>query len=123
MGRMTEWMFWIGLALLFGAGLLFGLAVAQAEASEAWVAWGRTHFEFIGGTSRVTWEIMEAKPSAAECEAWISDRPREGTARIEPWTYFFNGSRVYGLHQDGSKATMLYYCLPATIDPRPQTGR
>jgi hypothetical protein len=34
MGRMTEWMFWIGLALLFGAGLLFGLAVAQAEAGD-----------------------------------------------------------------------------------------
>jgi hypothetical protein len=32
MGRMTEWMFWIGLILLFAAGLLFGLAVAQAEA-------------------------------------------------------------------------------------------
>jgi hypothetical protein len=32
MGRLTEWMFWIGLILLFGAGLLFGLAVAQAEA-------------------------------------------------------------------------------------------
>jgi hypothetical protein len=34
MGRMTEWMFWIGLALLFGAGLLFGLAVANAETVE-----------------------------------------------------------------------------------------
>jgi hypothetical protein len=32
MGRMTTAMWWSGLILLFASGLLFGLAVAQAEA-------------------------------------------------------------------------------------------
>jgi hypothetical protein len=34
MGRMTTAMWWSGLILLFASGLLFGLAVAQAEAVE-----------------------------------------------------------------------------------------
>jgi hypothetical protein len=34
MGRLTNVMWWSGLILLFASGLLFGLAVAQAEAVE-----------------------------------------------------------------------------------------
>jgi hypothetical protein len=34
MGRMTTAMWWSGLILLFASGLLFGLAVAQAETNE-----------------------------------------------------------------------------------------
>jgi hypothetical protein len=51
MGRMTKAMWWSGLILLFASGLLFGLAVAQAEAdttcfirpgSAGWETTGRT---------------------------------------------------------------------------------
>jgi hypothetical protein len=33
MRRLTNWIMWLGWLLLFASGLLFGLAVARAEAS------------------------------------------------------------------------------------------
>jgi hypothetical protein len=34
---MTKWMFWGGLVLLFASGVLFGFAVAEAEAGGPWM--------------------------------------------------------------------------------------
>jgi hypothetical protein len=67
MGRMTTAMWWSGLILLFASGLLFGLAVAQAEAEEpklmtiqerCWSRWG-TNFVMVEACYRNQLEALE----------------------------------------------------------------
>jgi hypothetical protein len=66
MGRMTKAMWWSGLILLFASGLLFGLAVAQAEAEEpklmtiqerCWSRWG-TNFVMVEACYRNQLEAL-----------------------------------------------------------------
>jgi hypothetical protein len=67
MGRMTTAMWWSGLLLLFASGVLFGLAVAQAEAAEpklmtiqerCWSRWG-TNFVMVEACYRNQLEALD----------------------------------------------------------------
>jgi hypothetical protein len=83
MGRMTNWMFWMGLMVLFGAGLLFGLAVAHAEAGEEWVLWARMWSASPGSAMKPhdTWQRHVTYTNLDQCERDYPPRPRLDTGQ------------------------------------------
>jgi hypothetical protein len=111
MKRITAWMFWAGMALLFGAGLLAGLALAQpAEAetrpeiasrcavdwarnSEMYAACVRVHTEAhdaLGGHARISPETASrvSNPTLPErCAAdWGTNyMMRAACERVNPY--------------------------------------
>jgi hypothetical protein len=124
MGRMTEWMFWIGLILLFGAGLLFGLAVANAEAGEmTWIAWqGLSGWERGGPVQKTEWEPMrpERYRTLDACRldlTIVRDMTRAELQRDgETVTIMDFGLRIQ--YPDGSTIDAIMRCVPSTIHPR-----
>jgi hypothetical protein len=129
MGRMTDWMFWIALILLFGAGLLFGLAVANAEASEAWVLWSRR-----ADDERTDWMVERTVPSFEDCDyvqsrllLWARLNPNKPFLNLVPGAIFTRqdvvGPTITMHFTNDSDLSVKFLCLPTTIDPRPHTGR
>jgi hypothetical protein len=113
MGRMTTAMWWSGLILLFASGLLFGLAVANAEASEAWVLWMHTTAK---GTDWEDYRTYGAWPEHGTCELLQGRIVRRFQTQAQTLTAI--GNLVVWQSSEGTVFTAKFLCLPATIDPR-----
>lgn len=118
MRRLTHWIMWLGWLVLFASGLLFGLAVARAEAGEAWVLWMHTTAK---GTDWEDYRTYGAWPEHATCESLQGRIVQRFQTQAQTLTAI--GNLVVWQHSNGTVFTAKFLCLPATIDPRPQTGR
>jgi hypothetical protein len=112
----TKALWWGGLILLFASGLLFGLAVAQAEAAEAYILWIETGQirPVITGVDPLP---TGAWPSIAMCHAEKERGIRSfaglgGVREGDVLVWNFPALSPPQQH------IMRWVCLPDTIDPR-----
>jgi hypothetical protein len=118
MERIIEWWMRVGLTVLFAASLLFGLAVARAEAGEAWVMWGRMDTQL----TRI-WEVYGIEATRTACEQLKTESLREVFRQQQSTGWITTAVSPDGmttLAPNGVSVTMDLYCLPDTIDPRPR---
>jgi hypothetical protein len=136
MGRITKAIWWSGLILLFASGVLFGLAVAEAEADmlvEPWRLWFRLESN-VGLPVEWRW-ISDAAPGrntfftersacerAAQQAAANSVRSLRQQADPGDTITLLAPSTVLMNYPNGARATSTYSCWPASADPRQATA-
>jgi hypothetical protein len=124
MRRLTNWIMWLGWLLLFASGLLFGLAVARAEASEAWVMWFEVSAAAPGWEleSTESWHPQFAFQDLDECYREAARMLDDTQARYlaQGYSVTRQGQTVLRRSRDGFRLRVERRCLPATIDPRPR---
>jgi hypothetical protein len=124
MRRLTNWIMWLGWLLLFASGLLFGLAVANAEAGEmTWIAWqGLSGWTRGGPVQPIEWEPMrpERYTSLLDCRRDLTIVRSMMVAQLEvdgeAVSIMELGLRIQ--YADGSTVEAIMLCVPSTIHPR-----